>query len=138
MVSFGSDAGSPDTMQKFYADIEMYANTFEGNNPEPYLAKNTCDKAPGPENQWQGENTSRYCDPEYDKLVTELSGIVDPVERGTMGKKMNDMVTKDSNAILPLVYRGTASAHANSLGGVALNAWDTELWNVADWYRVKQ
>ena len=54
-----------------------------------------------------------------------------------MGKRMNDMVTKDSDAIIPLIYRGTASAHANSLGGVQLNAWDTELWNVADWYRVK-
>ena len=136
-VYFGSDAGSPDTLQRFYADVEMYANFFEGNNPEPYLAKNTCAKAPGPDNQWQGENTSRYCDAEYDKLVGELSGVVDGAERGTMGKRMNDMVTKDSNAILPLVYRGTASAHANSLGGVALNAWDTELWNVADWYRVK-
>ena len=136
-VFFGSDAGSPDTLQRFYADIEMYANFFEGNNPEPYLAKNTCDKAPGPDNQWQGENTSRYCDQEYDKLVGELSGIVDPAERAKMGRKMNDMVTKDSDAIMPLIYRGTASAHANSLGGVVLNAWDTELWNVADWYRVK-
>ncbi|WP_347267522.1 peptide ABC transporter substrate-binding protein [Paracoccus sp. (in: a-proteobacteria)] len=136
-VFFGSDAGSPDTLQKFYADVEMYANTFEGNNPEPYLAKNTCDKAPGPDNQWQGENTSRYCDKEYDKLVAELSGIVDPAERAAMGRRMNDMVTRDSDAIVPLVYRGTASAHANSLGGVVLNAWDTELWNVADWYRVK-
>lgn len=136
-VFFGSDAGSPDTLQRFYADIEMYANFFEGNNPEPYLAKNTCDKAPGPDNQWQGENTSRYCDQEYDKLVGELSGIVDPAERAKMGRKMNDMVTKDSDAIMPLIYRGTASAHANSLGGVVLNAWDTELWNVANWYRVK-
>ena len=137
-VFFGSDAGSPDTMQRFYADIEMYANFFEGNNAEPYLAKNTCDKAPGPDNQWQGENTSRHCDPEYDKLVDQLGAIVDPAERGAMGKRMNDMVTKDSDAIIPLIYRGTASAHANSLGGVQLNAWDTELWNVADWHRVKQ
>ena len=136
-VYFGSDAGSPDTLQRFYADIEMYANFFEGNNPEPYLAKNTCAKSPGPDNQWQGENTSRYCDAEYDKLVGELGGIVDPTERGAMGKRMNDMVTKDSDAIIPLVYRGTASAHANALGGVQLNAWDTELWNVADWFRVK-
>lgn len=107
-VFFGSDAGSPDTMQRFYADIEMYANFFEGNNAEPYLAKNTCDKAPGPDNQWQGENTSRYCDPEYDKLVDQLGAIVDPAERGAMGKRMNDMATKDSDAIIPLIYRGTA------------------------------
>jgi peptide/nickel transport system substrate-binding protein len=29
------------------------------------------------------------------------------------------------------------SAHANSLGGVVLNTWDSELWNAADWYRIK-
>lgn len=55
-----------------------------------------------------------------------------------MGKKLNEMLTRDSNAVIPLVYRGTASAVSNSLGGVKLNAWDSELWNVADWYRVKQ
>lgn len=137
-VYFGGDAGSPDTFQKFYADIEMYANFFEGANPEPSLAQRTCNKAPGPDNQWQGENTNRFCDAEYDKLVAELSGIVDSDERAAMGRKMNDMLTKDSHSIIPLVYRGTASAHVNTLGGVALNAWDTEIWNVADWYRIKQ
>lgn len=137
-VFFGSDAGSPDTLQKFYADVEMYANNFEGNNPEPYLAKNTCDKAPGPENQWQGENTSRFCNEEYDKLILELGKTVDLEERGKLGQKLNEMLTKDSNAIIPLVYRGTASAVSNTLGGVQLNAWDTELWNVADWHRVKE
>ncbi|RJE86516.1 peptide ABC transporter substrate-binding protein [Paracoccus onubensis] len=137
-VFFGSDAGSPDTLQKFYADIEMYANNFEGNNPEPYLAKFTCDKAPGPDNQWQGENIVRFCDEEYDKLVAELGKTVDQDERGKLGQKLNEMLTKDSHAIIPLVYRGTASAVSNALGGVQLNAWDTELWNVQDWYRVKE
>ncbi|MDP0928773.1 peptide ABC transporter substrate-binding protein [Paracoccus onubensis] len=137
-VFFGSDAGSPDTLQKFYADIEMFANNFEGNNPEPYLAKFTCDKAPGPDNQWQGENIVRLCDEEYDKLVAELGKTVDQDERGKLGQKLNEMLTKDSHAIIPLVYRGTASAVSNSLGGVELNAWDTELWNVQDWYRVKE
>ncbi|MFT4014977.1 MAG: peptide ABC transporter substrate-binding protein [Paracoccus sp. (in: a-proteobacteria)] len=136
-VFFGGDAGSPDTFQKFYADVEMFANNFEGNNPEPYLAQQICRLSPGPQNQWQGENTSRYCDPEYDKLIGELSNIVDADERAALGRKLNEMLTKDSNAIIPLVYRGTTSAYANSLGGVELNAWDTEIWNVADWYRVK-
>ncbi|MDB6181987.1 peptide ABC transporter substrate-binding protein [Paracoccus fistulariae] len=137
-VYFGSDPGSPDTIQKFYADIEMYADNFEGGNPSPYLAKWTCAKAPGPDNQWQGENMSRYCDEEYEKLLAQLNQTVDPTERGQIGQKLNEMLTKESNAIIPLVYRGTASAHANSLGGVALNAWDSEIWNVADWYRVKE
>ena len=48
------------------------------------------------------------------------------------------MLTKDSNVIIPLVYRGTASAVSNTLEGVKLNAWDTEIWNVADWSRKQQ
>lgn len=137
-VFFGSDAGSPDTLQKFYADVQMYADNFDGTNPTPYLAKWTCNKAPSPANQWQGENISRFCDEEYDRLVNEVDGVMDADERAEMGRKMNDMLTKDSNAIIPLVYRGTASAHANSLGGVELNAWDSEIWNIADWTRVEQ
>ncbi|CAM3205753.1 peptide/nickel transport system substrate-binding protein [Paracoccus aminovorans] len=136
-VFFGGDAGSPDTFQKFHADVEMYANNFEGNNPEPYLARQTCDKIPGPENQWQGENTSRYCDPEFDRLIGEMTQIVDPAARGAMGKRLNEMLTRDSNAIIPLVYRGTTSAVSNRLGGVQMNAWDSELWNVADWHRIE-
>ena len=50
---------------------------------------------------------------------------------------MNEMLTKETYTIVPLVDRGRVSAHANSLGGVVLNTWDSELWNVADWYRIK-
>lgn len=136
-VFFGGDAGSPDTFQKFYADVEMYANNFDGTDPEVYLANYTCDKAPKPESQWQGENINRFCDPAYDALAVELSGTRDDAKRGEIAKKMNDMLTKDSMTIIPLVHRGTLSAHSNALGGVMINAWDSELWNVSDWFRVK-
>ncbi len=136
-VFFGGDAGSPDTFQKFYADVEMYANNFDGTDPEAYLTQYKCDKAPSPENQWQGENMNRFCDPAYDAMVAELSGTRDEAKRAELAKKLNDMVTKDSFVVVPLVHRGTLSAHSNALGGVKINAWDSELWNVADWFRVK-
>jgi peptide/nickel transport system substrate-binding protein len=135
-VFFGGDPGSPDTFQKFYADVEMYANNFDGTDPESYLAQHTCDKAPRPETQWQGENINRYCDPEYDALVAEMGRTGELSRRGEIARQLNDMLTK-SYVVVPLVDRGRVSAHANSLGGVVLNTWDSELWNVADWYRVK-
>ena len=58
-------------------------------------------------------------------------------ERGKIGQKLNDMLTKDSMVIVPLVDRGRVSAHSNTLGGVILNTWDSELWNASDWYRMK-
>ncbi|MEX0953951.1 MAG: peptide ABC transporter substrate-binding protein [Rhizobiaceae bacterium] len=136
-VFFGGDPGSPDTFQKFYADVEMYANNFDGTDPEAYLAQHTCAKAPKPSTQWQGENINRYCDPEYDALVAELGQTADLEKRGEIGRKLNEMLTKESYVVVPLVDRGRVSAHANSLGGVVLNTWDSELWNVADWHRVK-
>ena len=110
-VFFGGDAGSPDTFQKFYADVEMYANNFDGTDPETYLANIMCDKAPSPENQWQGENINRFCDPAYDALIGELSATSDLAKRAEMRKKLNDMVTKDSLTVVPLVHRGRLSAH---------------------------
>ncbi|MCF1707205.1 peptide ABC transporter substrate-binding protein [Tabrizicola sp. J26] len=136
-VFFGGDPGSPDTFQKFYADVEMYANNFDGTDPEPYLAQYLCDKIPGPENQWQGENINRFCDPAYDALVKEMAATADLAKRGELAKKMNDMLTKDSFTVVALVDRGRLSAASNTLGGVVLNTWDTELWNAQDWYRVK-
>ena len=136
-VYFGGDPGSPDTFQKFYADVEMYANNFDGTDPEAYLAAYTCEKAPRPETQWQGENINRFCDPAYDALVAELGRTGEISKRGEIARKLNDMLTKDSYVIVPLVDRGRVSAHSNTLGGVILNTWDSELWNAADWYRIK-
>ncbi|MEP3345530.1 MAG: peptide ABC transporter substrate-binding protein [Litoreibacter sp.] len=135
-VFFGGDAASPDTFQKFYADVEMYANTFNGTDPQSYLANGLCDKAPSPSTQWQGENISRFCNEEYDALHAQLAETAGIEARAEIGKKLNDIIVQNGGMI-PLVHRGRLSAHANSLGGVILNVWDSEIWNTADWYRVK-
>ncbi len=136
-VFFGGDAGSPDTLQKFYADVQMFANNFDGTDPESYLAAYMCDKIASPANQWQGENTVRFCDPAFDAKVAELSQAVGEAARGPIGRQLNDMLTKDSNVVIPLIDRGRLSARSNTLEGVVLNTWDSELWNVQDWSRAK-
>ena len=135
-VFFGGDPGSPDTFQKFYADVQMYANTFNGTDPQSYLGNMLCDKAPRPESQWQGENISRFCMEEYDALHAQLTTTAGADERAAIARQLNDMAVSNG-AMIPLVHRGRLSAHANTLGGVILNVWDSELWNVADWYRLE-
>ena len=81
------------------------------------------------------DSINRYCDPKYDALLDELSQTGDLGKRGELAVKLNNMLTKDSYTIVPLVHRGRVSAHSNTLGGVILNTWDSELWNTADWYR---
>ncbi|MGR3659853.1 MAG: peptide ABC transporter substrate-binding protein [Paracoccaceae bacterium] len=133
-VFFGSDPGSPDTFQKLFADVEMYANNFDGTDPESYMANWACHQAPQPENQWQGNNMQRFCSDSYEALIAEYATTGDINERARIAKAMNDELMQ-SYTIIPLVDRGRVSAHANSLGGVILNTWDSELWNVADWHR---
>ncbi|MCY4463739.1 MAG: peptide ABC transporter substrate-binding protein [Albidovulum sp.] len=134
-VFFGSDPGSPDTYQKFYADLEMYANNFDGTDPETYMGNWKCSESPRPDTQWQGSNMPRYCDPDYDALLAEMAETGELNERARLAKAMNDMLMQNY-VMLPLVDRGRVSAHSNSLGGVVLNTWDSELWNAADWHRL--
>ncbi len=133
-VFFGSDPASPDTYQKFYADIEMYTNWFDGTDPETYMNSWTCGQIPGPDNGWQGNNMPRYCNADYDALVVKLSSTSALDERAAIIQTLNNMLM-EAGAIIPLVHRGAVSAHANTLLGVDLNAWDSEMWNIADWTR---
>jgi len=133
-VFFGGDPGSPDTFQKFYADVEMYARNFDGTDPEAYMSTWHCEQIPEPGNQWQGTNMPRYCNDAYNALVDRMQTTGTLEARAELARAMNDMLMQDF-VILPLVDRGRVSARSHSLGGVVLNTWDSELWNIADWYR---
>ncbi|MAQ82861.1 MAG: peptide ABC transporter [Maritimibacter sp.] len=134
-VFFGGDPGSPDTFQKFFADIEMYTNNFAGVDPEAYMANWRCSEIPSPATQWQGSNMQRFCSEEYDALVDQLSQTAGIEARAEIVKQMNDMLMQ-SYTIIPLIWRGNPSAHANTLGGVMMNDWDSEIWNIKDWHRI--
>ena len=136
-VFFGGDPGSPDTFQKFYADIEMYTNNFAGVDPQAYMASWLCSDMPRPESQWQGNNVQRFCDEGYDALVEEMAGTADLERRGELARMMNDMLVQ-SGSIIPLIHRGGVSAHANDIGGIRMSDWDSELWNIAEWYRMPE
>ena len=133
-VFFGGDQSSPDTYQKHFSDIEMYTNIFSGTDPEAYMGSWVCSEHPTPENNWLGNNMPRYCNPEYDALVAELAGTANINDRARIVITLNDMLMQEG-AMIPLIHRGRVSAHSNKLGGVIQNTWDSELWNVADWYR---
>ena len=133
-VFFGGDPASPDTFRKFYADIQMYTNNFDGTDPESYMANWACSEIPGPENQWLGNNIQRQCVAEYDDLVAQMSQTAVLEERAALAKRMNDIIVQN-HYMIPLIWRGSVIAYANTLKGVRQNPWDSGLWNVADWHR---
>jgi|TARA_B110001454_G_scaffold15701_1_gene14105 peptide/nickel transport system substrate-binding protein len=133
-VFFGGDISSPDTYQKFFADIEMYTNTFSGTDPETYMSNWTCKEMAQKRNKWGGNNMPRWCNPAYDALSAKMAKTAALKDRISLAKEMNDMLMQDY-AMIPLIHRGGVSAHSNTISGVRMNEWDSELWNIADWTR---
>ena len=133
-VFFGGDPASPDTYGKFYADIEMYTNGAAGVDSQSYMGSWTTPNISGKDTNWQGSNVQRFQSDEYDTLHAELTQTADMDRRNEITIQLNDLVV-GNYSIIPLIHRGSVSAHANSLTGVKLNPWDAELWNIGDWAR---
>ena len=134
-VFFGGDIASPDTYSKFYTDIEMYTNGSNGTDPEAYMGNWRTTEIVGPHNSWNGSNIPRWYNEDYDALLEQIAQTAVLEERAALAIQMNDMLVQNG-VMIPLVYRGSVSAHHNSVQGVDMNAWDSELWNIADWTRM--
>ena len=132
---FGGDpvTDSDKVYSRFYADVQMYA-TGPDIDPQQYLFGLTCGEIPAPGNNWGGSNVPRVCNPEFDALVEEVSHTPVGPDRGALVTRMNDILVQAYYEI-PLVNRGAVSAHLNTLKGVRINGWDSELWNIAEWRR---
>jgi peptide/nickel transport system substrate-binding protein len=133
-VFFGGDPASPDTYGKFFADVEMFTNNYDGTDPEAYMAQWACSDIAGPDNNWLGANISRWCNPDYDALIAQLAQTSDLEERAAIVIQMNDLIIQ-GGGMISLIHRGAVSATSNTLEGVRMNAWDSEEWNIADWTR---
>ena len=134
-VFFGGDPASPDTYQKFYTDVQMFTSGTSGPDAETFVVRWICNSDPNPDNGWLGRNVPRHCNPEYDALYDVLTKTGGVEARAEIVKQMNDLLI-ESGALIPLVFRGSVSAHSNTLGGVDMNGWDSEMWNVQDWHRM--
>ena len=133
-VFFGGDITSPDTVGKFYADVQMYANSGISPDPESYLGSWVTTAIARAANSYRGSNVPRFQSDEYDRLFAELQNTVDAERRNRITIALNDLLV-GSYAIVPLVHRGSVSAHSNDIEGVWMNAWDSELWNFETWKR---
>ncbi len=133
-VFFGGDPASPDTYGKFFADVEMFTNNYDGTDPEAYMAQWACSEVSGPDNNWLGNNISRWCSADYDALVAQMAQTAVLEERAALAIQMNDMIIQ-GGGMIALIHRGDVSAISNTIEGHLFNTWDAELWNVADWTR---
>ena len=134
-VYFGGDpvADKDAVYSRFFADVQMYASGPDI-DPQQYLVGLTCEEIPDRDNNWGGGNVARACNPEFDELVEELAHTPIGPDRDALVRRMNDIQVQAYYEI-PLVNRGIVSAHSDTLKGVRINGWDSEMWNIAEWSR---
>ena len=134
-VFFGGDpvTDAESTYRRFFADVQMYT-TGPGIDPQGYLSGLRCGHIATRDNNWADGNIPRWCDPAYDRVFEELTQTTDDAARAALIKQLNDLLVQ-GYAEIPLVLRGFVSAHLDTLQGVRINAWDSELWNIAEWRR---
>ena len=133
-VYFSSDSSNEDTVEHFYADLQMYTTGNTVPDPATYMNFMTCNQIPQKANNWSGDNNSRYCNPEYDRLFQEARQELDPQRRAQLFTEMNDLLIEEV-AIIPLVHRADVMAFSNSITGYEPTAWDMRTWDIMNWQR---
>ncbi len=124
---------SPDGANKFYADVNEFANGAGAPDIAGFFNQWSCDQRTGKANNWNFDNYERYCNPDFDKLVVQLRKEPDIAKANALAIQLNDIMVSDV-VIIPLINRTSAtSGVSKSLKGVELTGWDVETWNVADW-----
>ena len=136
-IFFGGDPvlQKDQTFIRFFADAQMLTSISKV-YPEYLLSGGLCSSIPESGNRWTGRNVSRACDEDYDAMFAQLAQTPMGPNRQQLVKKLNDLVIQQGYEI-PLINRGFTSAISNSLQGFEANPWDSQLWNIAQWYRLE-
>lgn len=134
-IFFSGDPANPDTLARFQADLQMFSGGNSNPDPGTYLKAWTCDEIPQKKNNWSKSNSSRYCNPEYDKLWKQSNTELNPEKRRQLIIQMNDLLIKNQ-AVIPLISRANVNGVSNRITGVDVTPWDDRTWNIKDW-RVK-
>ena len=148
-IFFNSDAGNTQSLPHFYTDMEMYTGTVTSGSPTDYMLgyyagpdrSNIAQKS----NVWNGGNSQRYINADYDTLYEQLTSgtITDINQFNQLIIKMNDLVIND-NAMVPLINVGNKyCVHSSLVHGdkdtgednVAPGGIEGLYWNIANWNR---
>ncbi|WP_426777757.1 peptide ABC transporter substrate-binding protein [Lusitaniella coriacea] len=131
-VFFSGDTASTDTVNSFYADLQMFSTGNDSPDPAAHMKWWTCDEVSQKENGWQKPNYARYCNPEYDELWQQAIVELDPAKRAELFKQMDELLAKEV-ALIPLVNRATVHGVSNRLTGIDPSPWDANTWDIKNW-----
>ncbi len=131
---FSADPEETDSLNHFYADLQVYSTGNESPDPSTYMSWWTCEKMASQANKWQEPNNARYCNLEYDRLWAEAKQELDPEKRTEFYQQMNRLLAEDI-AVIPVVHRAMANAVSNTLVNAEFTPWDASTWSIHAWQR---
>ncbi len=134
-VYFSSDPSSNDTVEHFYADLQMYTTGNTSPDPGTYMQFYLCESIPQKANSWQGINRALYCNEKYDQLWQQSNEELDPNKRKQLFIEMNDLLVNEV-VVIPLVHRADVAAFSNDITGYELTPWDMRTWDIMNWKRI--
>ncbi len=129
---FSADPKDTQSLNHFFADMQVYSIGNENPDPTTYMGWWTCAKIASQANQWQQPNNARYCNPEYDRLWQAAKQELDPDRRVELFQQMNELLAKDV-AVIPVVHRAMTNAVSDRLTEVEFTPWDASTWDIKDW-----
>ena len=142
-IFFDSSPGNEQNASHMYVDINMYTNGSTTPVPVEYLAGWYA----GPdgvniakaENNWNGPNSFRWSNAEFDALYDRVRLTVDVEEAAQLIIQMNDILISEV-VLIPEVNRAADKyAISNRLRNenVALSPLMMNYWNIANWNTVE-
>lgn len=129
---FSANPAHTNSLNHFYADMQIYSIGNESPDPTTYMGWWSCEKIASQANQWQEPNNARYCNPEYDRLLGQVKGELDPQKRAALFQQMNQLLATDV-AVIPVVHRAMVNAVSDRLEAVEFTPWDASTWAIKDW-----
>jgi peptide/nickel transport system substrate-binding protein len=133
-IYFSSDPGNHDSAAHFHADLQMYTVTPGAPDPQTHMSQFVSWEVASKANSWSGQNVVRWVHAEYDRLWKQAERELDPLKRAALFIRMNDLLIEDV-VVIPIVRRNEVVAIGRTLRGMALTTWDSNLWDLAYWYR---
>lgn len=143
-IFFDGAAGNDQSNTHFYTDMNMFTSTVSAPPPVLYMIRwysggEDRHEVAQASNGWSGRNIQRYINDEYDAAFEAAMVEPDLQKSAELFIQMNDILFNDA-AVLPVILQGKKAGVANTLNveNVALNAFEFEYYNIANWNRVSE
>lgn len=142
-IFFDNSPGNDQSNTKFYSDLNIYNSVADTVPPLAYMSRwyagadneEIAQKANG----WSGRNVSRWKSEEYDALYEQALVEPDPQTQADLFIGMNDLVI-ENNVAMAMINSANKSAYSRQLSAenIALNPFEVDYWNIANWRFVEE